>query len=318
MKVLITLKVPEKTLNKLKEYFEVDYNDNLDFLPKDILIQKAKSADAILCPLSEKIDAEIINSAKNLKIIANFGAGFDNIDIESATKNNVVVTNAPATGSTNSTAELTFALILDIMRGITRGEDSLRRGEFKGWKPTYCLGPTLHGKTLGIFGMGRIGQNLAQKANAFGMNVIYYKRSRLDEEKEKELNVKYLEFEEILKTCDVLSLNSSYTPSIHHLIGEKELAMMKKDAYLVNTSRGPVIDEKALAKALKDKVIKGAALDVYEFEPKVTEELLYLDNVVLSPHLGNATIEAREEMGEIAANNIIAYLNGKVAPNKVN
>lgn len=318
MKVLITLKVPEKTLNKLKEYFEVDYNDNLDFLPKDILIQKAKTADAILCPLSEKIDAEIINSAKNLKIIANFGAGFDNVDIEAATKNNVTVTNAPATGSTNSTAELAFALILDIMRGVTRGEDSLRRGEFKGWKPTYGLGPTLFGKTLGIFGMGRIGQNLAKKANAFGMNVIYYKRSRLDEEKEKELNVKYVDFEDLLKTCDVLSLNSSYTPAIHRLIGEKELAMMKKEAYLVNTSRGPVIDEKALAKALKDKVIKGAALDVYEFEPKVCAELLDLDNVVLSPHLGNATIEAREEMGEIAAKNIIAVLNGKSAENKVN
>lgn len=317
-KILITMRVPKDTLDMLSKNFELDYNDSLEFLPKDVLKDKVKNVDAALIPLSEKWDKEIIDSAKNLKIIANFGAGYDNIDIEAAREKGIIVTNAPAKGSTNATAEIAMGLIVDIMRGITRGEEALRKGEFKGWKPTFGLGPVLYGKTLGIFGLGRIGKGVAARAKAFGMNVIYNSRTKLEDAHEKELGVKYVEFDELLKTSDVISLNPSYSKELHHLFNEEAFKNMKPSAYLVNTSRGPIIDEKALSKALEEKVIKGAAIDVYEFEPAVTESLLKLDNIVLSPHLGNASIEARDEMGMMAAKNIIAVLNGEEAPNKVN
>lgn len=317
-KILITMRVPKDTLDMLSKNFELDYNDSLEFLPKDVLKDKVKNADAALIPLSEKWDKEIIDSAKNLKIIANFGAGYDNIDIEAAREKGIIVTNAPAKGSTNATAEIAMGLIVDIMRGITRGEEALRKDEFKGWKPTFGLGPVLYGKTLGIFGLGRIGKGVAARAKAFGMNVIYNSRTKLEDAHEKELGVKYVEFDELLKTSDVISLNPSYSKELHHLFNEEAFKNMKPSAYLVNTSRGPIIDEKALSKALEEKVIKGAAIDVYEFEPAVTESLLKLDNIVLSPHLGNASIEARDEMGMMAAKNIIAVLNGEEAPNKVN
>lgn len=317
-KILITMRVPKDTLDMLSKNFELDYNDSLEFLPKDVLKEKVKNADAALIPLSEKWDKESIDSAKNLKIIANFGAGYDNIDIEAASKKGIIVTNAPAKGSTNATAEIAMGLIVDIMRGITRGEEALRKGEFKGWKPTFGLGPVLYGKTLGIFGLGRIGKGVAARAKAFGMNVIYNSRTKLEDALEKELGVKYVEFDELLKQSDVISLNPSYSKELHHRFNEEAFKKMKSSAYLVNTSRGPIIDEKALSKALEEKVIKGAAIDVYEFEPAVTESLLKLDNIVLSPHLGNASIEARDEMGMMAAKNILAVLNGEEAPNKVN
>nr|WP_075573933.1 2-hydroxyacid dehydrogenase family protein [Ezakiella massiliensis] len=317
-KVLITMQVPGPVLDELKKDFEIDYNDSLDFLSKEDLIKRAKDANALLVPLSEKIDRDIIEACDNLEIIANFGAGFDNIDIKAAAEKNIVVTNAPAKFSTQSTAEIAIGLIIDVMRGITRGEDSLRQENFKGWKPTYGLGPSVAGKTLGIFGMGRIGQAVCKRAKALEMNVIYHSRTRLDEQKEKELGATYGSFDDLVEKSDVISLNSSYSKELHHLFDADVFNRMKKSAYLVNTSRGPIIDEEALVKALAEKTIAGAGLDVYEFEPAVTEGLLKLDNVVLSPHLGNATIEAREEMGMIAAKNIILVLGGEKAINKVN
>ena len=317
-KVLITMQVPGPVVEELKKDFEIDYNDSLDFLSKEDLIKRAKDANALLVPLSEKIDKEIIEACDNLEIIANFGAGFDNIDIKAAADKNIVVTNAPAKFSTQSTAEIAIGLIIDVMRGITRGEDSLRAGEFKGWKPTYGLGPSVAGKTLGIFGMGRIGQAVCKRAKAMEMDVIYHSRTRLDSEKEKELGATYVSFDDLVEKSDVISLNSSYSKDLHHLFDADVFKRMKDTAYLVNTSRGPIIDEEALVKALAEKTIAGAGLDVYEFEPAVTEGLLKLDNVVLSPHLGNATIEAREEMGMIAARNIGLVLTGQKAINKVN
>lgn len=317
-KVLITMQVPGPVLDELKKDFEIDYNDSLDFLDREDLIKRAKDANALLVPLSEKIDRDIIEACDNLEIIANFGAGFDNIDIKAAADKNIVVTNAPAKFSTQSTAEIAIGLIIDVMRGITRGENSLRQGNFKGWKPTYGLGPSVAGKTLGIFGMGRIGQAVCKRAKALEMNVIYHSRTRLDEEKEKELGATYVSFDELIEKSDIISLNSSYSKDLHHLFNADVFDRMKDTAYLVNNSRGPIIDEEALVKALAEKTITGAGLDVYEFEPAVTEGLLKLDNVVLSPHLGNATIEAREEMGMIAAKNIKLVLSGKNAENKVN
>ena len=229
-----------------------------------------------------------------------------------------MVTNAPAKFSTQSTAEIAIGLIIDVMRGITRGEDSLRAGKFKGWKPTYGLGPSVAGKTLGVFGMGRIGQAVCKRAKALEMDVIYHSRTRLDSDKEKELGATYVSFDDLVEKSDVISLNSSYSKDLHHLFDADVFGRMKDTAYLVNTSRGPIIDEEALVKALAENTIAGAGMDVYEFEPAVTEGLLKLDNVVLSPHLGNATIEAREEMGMIAAKNIILVLGGKEPINKVN
>lgn len=317
-KVLITMQVPDPVVDELKKDFEIDYNDSLDFLDREDLIKRTKDAHALLVPLSEKIDREIIEACDNLEIIANFGAGFDNIDIKAAAEKNIVVTNAPAKFSTQSTAEIAIGLIIDVMRGITRGEDSLRAGEFKGWKPTYGLGPSVAGKTLGIFGMGRIGQAVCKRAKAMEMDVIYYSRTRLDEKKEKELAATYVSFDDLVEKSDAISLNSSYSKDLHHLFDADVFGRMKDTAYLVNTSRGPIIDEEALVKALAENTIAGAGLDVYEFEPAITESLLKLDNVVLSPHLGNATIEAREEMGMIAAKNIGLVLDGKDPINKVN
>ena len=317
-KVLITMQVPEPVVEKIKKDFEIDYNDSLDFLDREDLIKLAKDAHGLLVPLSEKIDKEIIDACDNLEIIANFGAGFDNIDIKAAADKNIVVTNAPAKFSTQSTAEIAIGLIIDVMRGITRGEDSLRAGEFKGWKPTYGLGPSVAGKTLGIFGMGRIGQAVCKRAKAMEMDVIYHSRTRLDEKKEKELGATYVSFDDLVEKSDAISLNSSYSKDLHHLFDGDVFGRMKKSAYLVNTSRGPIINEEALVKALTENTIAGAGLDVYEFEPAVTKGLLKLDNVVLSPHLGNATIEAREEMGMIAARNIVLVLGGGHPINKVN
>lgn len=315
-KILITMQVPKSAIDKLKD-FELDYNDSLIAMTKDEIINKVADVEAIFCPLSQKIDKDIIDAAKNLKIIANFGAGYDNIDIAYAREKNIVVTNAPAKHSAIATAELTMGLIIDLLRGISAGEKIVRSGEFQGWKPTYLLGPSLYAKKLGIFGLGNIGKRLVKLAQAFDMEVFYYSRTR-KEELEKELNIKYLDFEELISSVDILSLHSAYTNDLFHLFDEKNISKMKKTAYLVNASRGPIVDEKALAKCLNNNIIAGAALDVYEKEPEVSTEILQAKNVLLAPHLGNASIEAREEMSYIAVENIILVLDGKEAKTKVN
>ena len=276
-----------------------------------------KGQDALLCPLSDKIDKEVIDAGDNLKIIANYGAGFDNIDIDYAREKGTAVTNAPAPASAVSTAELAFGLMLAAARRIVSGDKVTRAGEFYGWRPTFYLGSQLKGKTLGIIGLGNIGKNLAKRARAFEMKVVYYSRTR-KEDFEKEFGLEYMDKDEVIKSSDFLSLHTAFVPELHHMISKKELEMMKKSAILINASRGPVVDEEALANALIDNVIAGAALDVYEFEPKVNEKLMDLDNVILAPHLGNATFEARLEMGENAKDNLIAFKEGKSPKNKVN
>lgn len=317
MKLLITSKIPEKILKILKENFEITYHDSLVPLNHDELLSKSKDTELILCPLSDKIDSEIINSAQNLKMIANYGAGYDNIDVKAASEKNIVVTNAPAPSSATSTAELTFALILATARNIVSGDKLTRAKEFLGWRPTFYLGHQLKGKTLGIIGLGNIGKNLAKMAKAFGMDVIYYSRTR-KEDFEKEVGITFKNRDEVIKNSDFLSLHTAFTPELKHLISEKEFKMMKNTAILINASRGPIVDEKALAKALKDGDIAAAGLDVYEKEPEVLEELLEMDNVVLLPHLGNATFDARMEMGENALDNLLSFKKGKAPKNKIN
>ena len=317
MKLLITSNIPEKIYDDLDKNFEISYHDSNVPLSKEEIIEMIKGQDALLCPLSDKINRDVIDAGDNLKIIANYGAGFDNIDIDYAREKGIVVTNAPAPASAVSTAELAFGLMLAAARKIVSGDKVTRAGEFYGWRPTFYLGSQLKGKTLGIIGLGNIGKNLAKRARAFEMKVVYYSRTR-KEDFEKEFDIEYLDRDEVIRSADFLSLHTAFVPDLRHMISKKELEMMKKSAILINASRGPIVDEDALADALIENVIAGAALDVYEFEPRVNNKLMDLDIVILAPHLGNATFEARLEMGENAKDNLIDFKNGKNPKNKVN
>lgn len=317
MKLLITSNIPEDIYKDLDKNFDIKYHDSNVPLTKEEIMEMIKGQDALLCPLSDKIDKDIIDAGDSLKIIANYGAGFDNIDIDYAREKGIVVSNAPAPASAVSTAELAFGLMLAAARKIVSGDKVTRAGEFYGWRPTFYLGSQLKGKTLGIIGLGNIGKNLAKRAKAFEMKVIYYSRTR-KEDFEKEFGIEYMEKDDVIKSSDFLSLHTAYVPELHHMISKKELEMMKKSAILINASRGPIVDEEALAEALIENKIAGAALDVYEDEPRVNKKLVDLDNVILAPHLGNATFEARLEMGENARDNLIDFKDGKNPKNKVN
>ncbi|EAD9208289.1 hydroxyacid dehydrogenase [Listeria monocytogenes] len=274
------------------------------------LIKNVTEVDAIICPLSSPISAKVLESVKNLKIVANIGAGFDNIDVKKAQELGIAVTNTPDV-STEATAELTLGLILDVARRISEGDRLCRETpeQFKGWAPTFFLGTELSGKTLGIIGLGRIGQAVAKRAAAFGMNIIY--SGHQPKEVAKEWDAEFVSQEELLKRSDIVTIHAAYSPSLKHLLNETTLKTMKSSAFLINAARGPVVEEVALIKALESGVIAGAALDVFEFEPKIGEDLAKLDNVVLTPHIGNATVETRAAMGKIAIANVEAVLAGK-------
>lgn len=315
MKIFITARIPDEILKRLSKY-ELNYHDSEIPLTKEEIIEGIKDAEVLLCPLSDKIDREVLEAGKNLKLVANYGAGYDNIDTASAKEMGIYVTNAPAPSSSVSTAELTFGLMLAISRRIVEGERLSREDKFLGWRPTYMLGHELRGKTLGIFGLGNIGSNLAKRALAFEMNVIYHSRNR-KEEMEK-MGVKYVDsLDELLEKSDFVSLHSAFKPELKHMISTNEFKKMKKSAYLINAARGPLVEEKELIKALNKGEIAGCALDVYEFEPKISEELKNAKNILLAPHLGNATFEARLEMGNAAADNIEDYEAGKEPRNNV-
>lgn len=316
-KVFISGKIPRLAYDLLTQEFDVTMHDDLRLLSKQEIIDGLAGKDALLCLLSDSIDKEIIESNKNLKVIANYGAGFNNIDIAAAGQRGIQVTNTPGV-STDATADLVMGLVIAIARRLVEGDKETRAGRFTGWAPLYHLGVEVTGKTLGIIGMGNIGQGVARRAHGFDMKIIYNTRTRLPEQKEKELGLTYMSLEEVIKNSDFLSLNLSYNPATHHMISAKELASMKPTAYLINAARGPLVDEQTLLEALQNKEIAGAALDVYEFEPQVTKGLEKLDNVILSPHIGNATVETRDAMAEIAAKNIIAVLNGQEALTCVN
>ncbi|HWR38945.1 MAG TPA: 2-hydroxyacid dehydrogenase family protein [Patescibacteria group bacterium] len=315
--VFVSGKIPQVASALLSKFFDVTIHNDLNLLSKQEIIEGVAGKDALLCLLSDNIDSDVIASNAKLKVIANYGAGFNNIDIAAATARKIPVTNTPAV-STAATADLTIGLMIAIARRIVEGDKTTREGRFTGWAPLYHLGVEVTGKTLGIVGMGNIGKAVVKRARGFDMRIVYFSRTRLKPELEKELQLEYLPLDEVIKTSDFLSFHASYNPSLHHLIGAEQLAAMKSSAYLINAARGPMIDEAALLKALQEKNIAGAALDVYEFEPKVTAGLEKLDNVILCPHLGNATVETRDAMAEIAAKNIVAVLNGEKALNCVN
>lgn len=316
MKIFVTSNVPQAIEKVILENYEVNYHNSNIPLTKEEIIAGIGDAEAMVTPLSDKIDKDVIDAGKNLKLIANYGAGFDNIDINYAREKGIIVTNAPAPSSAVSTVELTFALMLSLARKMFPAAKDLKEGKFQAWRPTYFLGEELRGKTLGILGMGNIGKELAKRALAFGMTVVY--DSRTPKADIEALGAIHKDKETVIKEADFLSLHTAYTPDLHHMIAEDELAMMKKSAYLINAARGPLLKEEALIQALKEEKIAGAALDVFEFEPRVSEELFAFDNVVLLPHLGNATIEARLEMGEAVLNNLAKYSAGEKPSYQVN
>jgi len=294
--------------------YEVDVNLKDSVLSQKQIIKslKKKTYDAVLVLLTDRVDSAIFNAAPSVKIYANCAAGYDNIDIIEAKKRGITVTNAPAPLATEAVAEHVIALMFALATRIVEADKFVRRGKYKKWLPMNFMGINLAGKTLGLIGAGRIGERVARLASGLGLKVIYYDVIR-NERIEKECGVAYYNsIEELLQKADVVSLHVPLLDSTRHLINEKRLLLMKPTSFLVNTSRGPVVDEKALEKALRKKIIRGAALDVFEFEPKVTPGLKKMDNVVLTPHIASAEGEARNQMAEIAAQNIIDFFeNGK-------
>ncbi|TKH17632.1 hydroxyacid dehydrogenase [Bacillus wiedmannii] len=314
-KILVAGKIPAIGLELLKDH-DVEMYDKDALISLDELTDRVKDKDALLSLLSTKVTKEVIDAAPNLKIVANYGAGYDNIDYSYAGEKGIAVTNTPKV-STEATAELTFALLLAAARRIPEGDTLCRTTGFNGWAPLFFLGREVHGKTIGIIGLGEIGKAVAKRAKAFGMNVLYTGPNRKPEA-ESELEATYVTLEELLQTADFITINCAYNPKLHHMIDDEKFKMMKKTAYIVNASRGPIMNEAALAHALKTNEIEGAALDVFEFEPKITEELKGLKNVVLAPHVGNATFETRDAMAEMAVRNILAVLKGEEPVTPVN
>ncbi len=316
MKVLITRAFQERPLKILKENFEVEVGSYERNLSKQEIIQKIKDKSALISLLADPIDKEVIESAPNLKIIAQYAVGYNNIDVEYALSKGIYITHTPDV-LTEATAEIAFALMLSVSRRIVEADNFTRAGKFRGWEPNLLLGKELKGKTVGIIGFGRIGKSFAKKCNAFGMNVLYTKRNRLSPEEEKELNVKYMEFDELLRVSDVLSFHTPLTKETRHLLSKEKFNLLKEGVIIINTSRGAVIDENALVENLKSGKVWGAGLDVYENEPKIHEELLKMKNVVLLPHIGSATEETREKMAFMCVNSIIDFSKGKIPENLI-
>jgi glyoxylate reductase len=316
-KVFVTRKIPEEGIKLLKKKFQVRIYPQDKVISQKELLKGVKWCDALLCLLTDKIDSKVLRENPNLKVVSNYAVGYNNIDIKSATSLRIPITNTPGV-LTDAVAEHTLALMMSVARRIPESDKFVRSGKYTGWKPLLLLGTQLKGKTLGIVGLGRIGISVAERAiKGMGMKVVYHNRSRR-KDFEKKFGAKYANLNSLLKKSDFISLHVPLLPSTKHLIGSKELGLMKKTAYLINTSRGPIVNEKSLVSALKSRKIAGAALDVFENEPKLSAGLSKLNNVVLTPHTASATFEARSAMSIIAAENIIAVLKGKKAKFTVN
>ena len=309
-KIYVTRKLPKPALDKLKNFFDVEINSEDRALTKKELVDNVKGMDALLCLLSDKIDSDVIKSNPELKVISNCAVGFDNIDIKTANVYKVPVCNTPGI-LTETTADLTWALMLSVARRIVESDKFNRAGKFKGWDIMLFLGGDVYGKTLGIIGAGRIGTAVAKRAVGFNMKILYCDNRRNKTIESSPVNAKKVEMDDLLRGSDFVTIHVALTKDNVHLIGEKELKKMKKTAYLINTSRGPVVDESALVKALKNRWIAGAGLDVYENEPKMAEGLAELDNTVLTPHTGSASFETRTKMALTAVENAIRVIKGK-------
>ncbi|MFN3871984.1 MAG: 2-hydroxyacid dehydrogenase [Ignavibacterium sp.] len=316
-KVFVTYKIPDAGIELIRNKgFSIKVHSKENLITRQELIKNVKDADAVISLLTDKIDKDVIDQMKQCRIIANYAVGFNNIDIEYAKSKGIVVTNTPDV-LTDSTADLTIALVLSCARRLNEGEKMMRRKQFNGWRPELLLGYELKNKIFGIVGMGRIGFAVARRAFAFGCKIIYYSNNK-NPDAEKFLNARKVSLKTLMKNSDIISLHIPLTDRTKNLINSDMLNQMKKSAIFINTARGEVVDEKYLIGLLKNKKIFAAGFDVYENEPAVNPELLKLDNVVLLPHIGSATIEARNAMSELAAKNVIAVLTGKKPLTPVN
>ncbi|MBI1388382.1 MAG: D-glycerate dehydrogenase [bacterium] len=317
--VFVTRMIPQPALDRLKAagiQFDVYSEDQV--IPRDVLLKEVKGRDGVLCILTETIDAEVFDAADKAKIFANYAVGFNNVDVAEATRRGVCITNTPGV-LTDATADLAWTLLMSSARRVAECDGYLRAGKYTGWGPMLWLGQDVSERTLGVIGMGRIGRAFAERAAAFRMKVLYTDaQPNKDFEAAYPYEVRFVEMDELLRKSDFVSVHVPLLDSTHHLISERELKMMQPHAILINSARGPIVDEAALVKALKEGWIWSAGLDVYEEEPAVHPELVTLPNCVLLPHLGSATIETRTRMGYIAVDNLIAFFKGEKPPTLVN
>ncbi len=316
-KVYVTRQVPQSALDRLTGEVNWDVNPDDRVLDRAELLEAVADVDGLLCLLTDTIDGELLDAAPNLKIVANYAVGYNNIDVDAATERGVLVTNTPGV-LTETTADLTWALLMSIARRTVEGDAFMRAGKYVGWAPMLLLGSDVYGKTLGIVGIGQIGQAVARRAMGFDMKILYSDMFTLPPIAEQLVNAEKVEMDELLERSDYVTVHVPLMDETHHLIGKRELELIGENGYLINASRGPVIDEVALVKALRDGVIKGAALDVFEDEPAMKPGLGDLNNVVLLPHLGSASIETRTEMADLAVSNILNFLAGDQPPTPVN
>ena len=308
--VAVTNVFPQIALDKLSSTCDLKINQSGNSLTKEELLQKFSESDAIISYLTDKIDQDIIDRGTKLKIIANYGAGFNNIDVNYASKMDIWVTNTPSVLH-ETTADLTWAMILGAARRIVPADRYTRQGEFKGWGAEVFLGGDVYGKALGIIGLGEIGSAVARRAIGFNMRTLYHQRNRLSEREENQLDVEYVTFDKILRDSDFLTLHVPLTEETEYMISNDEIALMKKTSFLIHTARGKVIDDYALVAALKEGRIAGAALDVYEDEPEITEGMTELSNLMMLPHIGSASFETRDKMALLVADNVVDALEGK-------
>ena len=317
-KVIITRRLQDRVEKRMRELFNVDLSDAEYPISRQELLSAVKEADILVPTIGDKIDASILSAASsNLKLIANYGAGYDHIDIKTALQRGIIVTNTPSVLTTD-TADMTMALILAIPRKLREGHEEMQSGSWKGWSPSAMIGMRITGKKLGILGMGRIGQAIAKRAKAFDLDINYHNRRRLHQNIEESLSATYWEnLEEMLSTIDILVVSASLNPSSLYLLDAKCLGRMKQTAYLVNISRGEIIDQKALVRQLKDGRLGGAGLDVYDSEEIIGSDFKSLKNVFLLPHMGSSTLEGRIEMGEKVIINIKTFIDGHRPPDQI-
>jgi glyoxylate reductase len=316
--VIVTRKLPDAIETRMRELFDARLNVDDRAMDQAELIEAVQKADVLVPTITDRIDSKVlVRAGHNLKLIANFGTGVDNVDVKTALERGITVTNTPGV-LTEDTADLTMALILAVPRRLVEGNEELRAERFKGWAPSWMLGHRIWGKRLGIVGMGRIGQAVARRARAFGLQIHYHNRKPVHAGIEQELEATYWDsLDQMLARMDIVSINCPHTPATYHLLSARRLKLMKSTAYIVNTSRGEVIDENALARMLETGALGGAGLDVFEHEPAVNPKLLKLKNVVLLPHMGSATIEGRIDMGEKVIINIKTFADGHKPPDRV-
>jgi glyoxylate reductase len=316
-KVYLTRQLPPAVMERLERETQLTWHREDAVASSQTIIDGARDCDALLCNITDPIGEDILSACPGLKVVANFGVGYNNIDVNAATARKIPVTNTPGV-LTDATADIAFSLLLAAARRLGEGERLVRAKEWTGWHPMQLLGADVSGATLGLIGFGRIGKAMAKRARAFDMSLVYWNRTRLSPAEEEDICATYMTMEEVLKTSDFVSLHVAYNPETHHLMSAAQFASMKPTAFVINTARGPVIDEAALVEALKSRQIAGAGLDVFEREPELHPGLFECENAILAPHLGSATIGTRTKMGMIAIDNLLAVCHGQRPPNCVN